>query len=177
MMSKVFVYGTLKRGFRNHHVMHGNAQFLGVGRTLQKWPLVRYGERNVPYLLPLQGLGKHIRGEVWTCSEEKLREMDVFEGVPTYYDRLLIDVVMEEEQEASNALSLSSLCSSSSLDVIGRTQVFAYVKKEHSADYLNTDFLECFTPEHNLQYRRRSEVNPHPALNLSSVSSPTVSLM
>ena len=41
---KVFVYGTLKKGFANHYLMqdglHGVARFLTKGQTKEAYPLV-----------------------------------------------------------------------------------------------------------------------------------------
>lgn len=57
----VFVYGTLKTGQPNHHVMNdaknGAATFVGKARTEKKWPLVISSKYNIPFLLPHEGRG------------------------------------------------------------------------------------------------------------------------
>ena len=57
----VFVYGTLKRGEPNEHVMTnpatGNQRFIGAARTVEKFPLIVASQYNIPFLLNQQGHG------------------------------------------------------------------------------------------------------------------------
>ena len=59
---KVFVYGTLKKGFANHHLMQNGAigvvQFVTGGLTKEAFPLVVGTDASIPFLLPLKGQGK-----------------------------------------------------------------------------------------------------------------------
>lgn len=52
---QVFVYGTLKTGQPNNHVMHtlanGEAKLIGTGRTVSRYPLVISSQYNIPFLL------------------------------------------------------------------------------------------------------------------------------
>ena len=61
-MTHVFVYGTLKKGEPNHNWItdnsHGNAQYKGVGKTLNTIPLVIASKYNIPFLLDAPGKGK-----------------------------------------------------------------------------------------------------------------------
>lgn len=56
-LHKIFVYGTLKTGQRNHYLMqdtnNGAAKFIGKGELLESYPLVRKttGKKS-PCLLP-----------------------------------------------------------------------------------------------------------------------------
>jgi len=63
-LHRVFVYGTLKRGEPNHHWMtdtsKGFSRFLGVGRTVKKYPLVIATKYNIPFILDCPGHG-HVR--------------------------------------------------------------------------------------------------------------------
>jgi gamma-glutamylaminecyclotransferase len=63
-LHRVFVYGTLKRGEPNHHWMtdtsKGYSRFLGVGRTVKKYPLVIATKYNIPFILDCPGHG-HVR--------------------------------------------------------------------------------------------------------------------
>ena len=59
---RVFVYGTLKKGFANHYLMqdglHGVVRFLTKGQTKEAYPLVVGTDAGIPFLLPLEGKGK-----------------------------------------------------------------------------------------------------------------------
>lgn len=61
-MIRVFVYGTLKRGQPNHHliesVVNGKALFIGEGKTVVKYPLIIASRCNIPFLLPVEGTGE-----------------------------------------------------------------------------------------------------------------------
>ena len=65
----VFVYGTLKRGCPNHHlienVQEGRAEFLANGVSSDPWPLVVYTQFNVPFVLDRRGTGKVWADMVW----------------------------------------------------------------------------------------------------------------
>ena len=56
----IFVYGTLKRGQPNGHVLEefGNHQFLGTGCTDLKYPLVIDKDANLPFMLDAPGKGQ-----------------------------------------------------------------------------------------------------------------------
>ena len=60
-LQRVFVYGTLKRGEPNHYLIsnseNGYAKFLGLGKTLKKYPLVIATKYNIPFLLKKVGIG------------------------------------------------------------------------------------------------------------------------
>lgn len=59
---KIFVYGTLKKGFANHYLMqngvNGVARFVTAGLTKEAFPLVVGTDAFIPFLLPLKGQGK-----------------------------------------------------------------------------------------------------------------------
>jgi len=87
----IFVYGTLKKLQPNYHHMTnlslGNASFVGHFRSQSIWPLVILTEANLPCLLPLEGFGKQIIGEVYRVDSKMLAFLDEFEGHPTDYVR------------------------------------------------------------------------------------------
>ena len=64
---KVFVYGTLKKGFANHYLMeteaNGVARFITRGHTKEAFPLVVGTDAFIPFMLPLQGQGKVNKNE------------------------------------------------------------------------------------------------------------------
>lgn len=95
-MHLVFVYGTLKRGFPNHHYMTG-AELVSEARTLEAWPLVVGGEWFTPYLLPEKGVGHRVAGELWRVPDEMMPALDRLESthLPNGYRRVRILVDTE----------------------------------------------------------------------------------
>lgn len=92
---KVFVYGTLKTGEPNHHVMSetdGEYSFISKATTQDKFPLVVGTKYNIPFLLDQAGQGNNIEGELYEVCEKKLEVLDELEAYPTLYDRKLIEV-------------------------------------------------------------------------------------
>ena len=59
----VFVYGILKRGQPNYHVItnedNGSATLVSMAKTVEKWTLVIATRFNVPFLLK--------QARTWTC--------------------------------------------------------------------------------------------------------------
>ena len=47
---------------------------------------------NVPYLLDAPGQGHKIQGQVYRVDEDKLRILDILEGVPEHYIRRQVTV-------------------------------------------------------------------------------------
>ena len=80
-MKRIFVYGTLKAGFANHHEMLRGEQYIGIYRTVEKYPLVLTGPWFSPVMFPEPGNGHSVSGEVYEIGSEKLRELDEFEYV------------------------------------------------------------------------------------------------
>jgi gamma-glutamylaminecyclotransferase len=101
---RVFVYGTLKRGFPNHGYMTG-AVFVAEARTADAYPLVVGGTWYTPYLIPEKGEGYRVKGEVWDVPEHMMPALDRLESVhlPNGYRRKLIPVVLEGSGESAEA--------------------------------------------------------------------------
>lgn len=91
---RVFVYGTLKRGFPNHAFMDG-AMFVGEALTVERYPLVVGGNWFTPYLLPEPGDGHQVKGELWDVPEAMMPALDTLESVhlPNGYRRQRIQIV------------------------------------------------------------------------------------
>ncbi len=100
----VFVYGTLKRGFPNHHYMAG-ARFIGMASTVEAWPLVVGNQWFSPYLLPERGEGHRVRGELWEVPEAMMPALDELESthLPNGYRRERISVIGEGGGEHRDA--------------------------------------------------------------------------
>lgn len=83
-LQKVFVYGTLKKGFHNHENYLkscrelGRATISGIMFHLGGFPAINLAERFTP-----------IQGEVYECGWDEILNMDRLEGVGTgFYDRV-----------------------------------------------------------------------------------------
>lgn len=85
-MHRIFVYGTLKTGEPNAHLMvdssKGKATLVGAADTVRKFPLLIGSRYNVPYLLYKPGTGHRIRGEVYDVDDKLLAFLDEFENHP-----------------------------------------------------------------------------------------------
>lgn len=82
----VAVYGTLKRGRTNHFIMELlSAEFLGEGKTAEKYPLMTDGM--LPYLFDEAGIGHRISVEIYRVSDTALAVIDRFECHPKFYAR------------------------------------------------------------------------------------------
>jgi gamma-glutamylcyclotransferase (GGCT)/AIG2-like uncharacterized protein YtfP len=80
---KIFVYGTLKRGYCRADVLQGQ-RFLGIARTAPIYLLYDLGA--YPGLVE-HCPGVEVEGELWEVDEACLRRMDEIEGVPLLYRR------------------------------------------------------------------------------------------
>jgi gamma-glutamylcyclotransferase (GGCT)/AIG2-like uncharacterized protein YtfP len=77
----LFVYGSLKKGFSNHHFLEG-AVFLGQAVTRDAARLIDCG--GFPGIVPPSGDGDYqIEGEVWRIQPESLPAIDWLEDVDT----------------------------------------------------------------------------------------------
>ena len=88
MINLVFVYGTLKRGFPNNHLLH-RARFVGEGQTVARCRLFHAG---FPVLRKgLEGyscLGAPVRGEVYLVTDQATMDaLDNLEGEGRMYHR------------------------------------------------------------------------------------------
>ncbi|KAG8004543.1 Gamma-glutamylaminecyclotransferase [Nibea albiflora] len=99
-MTRVFVYGTLKKGQPNYYRMfdstNGKAEFLASACTTQKYPLVIANKYNIPFLLNIPGQGRRVQGEIYKVDDQMLKFLDDFEGVPTMYQRTLVELEVKE---------------------------------------------------------------------------------
>ena len=94
-MERVFVYGTLKRGFWNHHLLE-QCTYLGEAVTLKEFAL--YVD-TIPFVIKDQPVSR-ICGEVYEVDEQVLMRLDQFEGHPHWYRREKISVLLEIPESA-----------------------------------------------------------------------------
>lgn len=106
-VNRVFVYGSLKAGFRHHDEIAG-AKGLGEAATALGYYLVIFGE----YPALVVGGTERVYGELYEVSESLLLRLDQFEDVPTLYQRT--SVVLSDRTRAvayTMAASAVSGCS------------------------------------------------------------------
>ena len=83
---KVFVYGSLKKGFGNHPLLDG-AEFLGNG-VIKGFDMYSLGA--FPAIVPSEkGI---IHGELYDVSPDIFQNLDWLEGYPDFYDRKPVSV-------------------------------------------------------------------------------------
>ena len=82
----MFVYGTLRKGQRNHDWL-GNAAVVGTCTTLPRFTLVDAG--GFPGVI--EPGEQSIVGEVYQISTHVLYDLDELEGYPQLFDRRMID--------------------------------------------------------------------------------------
>ncbi|XP_068124096.1 gamma-glutamylaminecyclotransferase [Hyperolius riggenbachi] len=150
-MHRIFVYGTLKEGQPNYHIMtnrkHGKALFRGTGRTEDKYPLVIAEKANVPFLLEVPGTGHRIAGEIYMVDDQMLQFLDEFESCPDMYQRTIKRIeILEwggkedspEERPAANTI-----------------ECFVYSTTSYKAEWLNLTYHDCYDSygTHGLPYQ------------------------
>lgn len=88
-MAFLFVYGTLKRGFRNDHLLRA-ARYISPARTRDAaYKMV--GVCDSAYDFPgIEEGSSYVQGEVYEVSSDLLAEVDIFEGVGADYVRRLV---------------------------------------------------------------------------------------
>jgi gamma-glutamylaminecyclotransferase len=80
----LFLYGTLKRGHKNHYLLSGQRS-LGEAATEPRYRLYDLGP--YPGLVEGAASGLAVTGELWEVDAVCLANLDEFEGVPALYVR------------------------------------------------------------------------------------------
>ena len=84
----VAVYGSLKRGFYNHHLL-ASSNFLSVG-TVKGFEMYSLGA----YPMVIEGRGS-ISVETFEVTPDVMASLDRLEGFPSYYGRQIVTVETE----------------------------------------------------------------------------------
>ncbi len=89
----IFIYGSLKKGFDNHHVIE-KAKYKCKAKTVQRFPMFAEKNANYPYLIKQPSKKYHnIKGELYEIlHDEILQKLDRFEDAPDYYERHSIKI-------------------------------------------------------------------------------------
>ena len=102
---RVFVYGTLKRGFCNHTLLD-EAEFIGEATTVERFGFYLGADdyapvvEEIPYLYRQPKAANEamaVHGVVWEISPATLWQLDRLEGHPDWYQRENIQVQMDSE--------------------------------------------------------------------------------
>ncbi len=87
MTHRVFVYGTLLRGLRNHYLLDG-ASFVRADVTVDRFTLLDFGR--YPAVVPRPR--DPIHGEVYDVDDDVLVALDALEDYPRWYDRVQVQL-------------------------------------------------------------------------------------
>lgn len=117
--SLVFVYGTLKESYHNHHWMEG-IPYVGEATLEDKWAMIE--GPGFPYLLKKDEDGHNVKGEIYDASDDDLDNLDILEGAPFHYHRRKVKAIL-------NGVTID---------------VVTYVKTRVSETDLEEDFIEEF---------------------------------
>ena len=143
-MTKIFIYGTLKKGFTNNHHLfdasHGTSTFICNAKTKEKYALIIDKERwYLPFLLDSRGTGHCVRGEVYEVDATMLQWLDRFEDVGEMYDVLEVDVQRVEGDDITGEEGDVMKC-------------LCYVMHGTIEKYLRLPHLENYTQEDAQHY-------------------------
>lgn len=101
----IFVYGTLKNGFRANHKLERET-LIGKGSTLDFFQM--YDTGSFPIIFPSSPEShKHYRGrvtgEMYSLSPSTMKDLDWYEGYPDFYDRKVFNIGLIEEEIVKQA--------------------------------------------------------------------------
>ncbi|KAH9421684.1 hypothetical protein DERP_014959 [Dermatophagoides pteronyssinus] len=153
----VFVYGTLKKNQPNHPVLfdrkNGQAKFVCIGQTVDRWPLVIASKYNIPYLLYRSNTGHKIKGEIYEIDNEMLKFLDEFEGHPQYYTR--------------RQVSISTIITDNDDNHQQILKPWTYFLDKFRSEMLQLPMYDDYNSygDHNLRYVERCDRQSGPNLN------------
>ena len=96
MTHYVLVYGTLRKGHSNHRLLH-NAEY--VDTRILPLPFVMKHLGGFPGLLPGLHTDNKITCELYRVTDTTFQSLDYLEGYPSFYNRTLIEVGIDDETE------------------------------------------------------------------------------
>ena len=90
MAKRLFVYGSLKRGFGNHSLLESS---LFIAKAITIPPLVLIDLGSFPAVLMEEGESQ-VSGEVYQVSSEVFESIEHLEGYPSFYNRTDIPIIL-----------------------------------------------------------------------------------
>lgn len=130
-MPRLFVYGSLKRGFSNAHLMHG-ARFVRACSTTTGYRLVRY-QSGYPALVHSPLSGARVHGELYEVGADLLAQLDEFEGCPDLYQRELVLLQIDAAHVDIPHVDVPNVVTAHVDAAHVEAEAFAYVIDEHRA--------------------------------------------
>lgn len=112
MQQLVFVYGTLRQGQSNHHLL-AQSELLGNHTTPPIYSLYDLGS----YPAVIEGHNA-IYGEVYRVDDDTLKQLDILEDVPVDYRREQIETpfglawmyIYQQDQQLEKLISSGDWC-------------------------------------------------------------------
>ena len=98
--SKIFVYGTLRKRFNNHHLL-ASSNFIGAAKTVEKYTMYTSG---IPFVAKSPEIS-HITGELYSVTPETLACVDELESYDplspekSWYVREEIEVICDDGEK------------------------------------------------------------------------------
>lgn len=89
-MKYLFTYGTLKKGFLNHHFLE-DCKFISRAITCEKYQMYPAINYLFPFLIESER-NSFIKGEVYLIDEKKEEDLDYLENYPIMYIKKYIKV-------------------------------------------------------------------------------------
>lgn len=89
MSNLVFVYGSLRKGFSNHHFLN-NSEYIGDFTSEEQFYLITYKSLSFPYLLEDLEIDRpksNIKGEIYRVNDDVLSKLDNLESNSVIYQR------------------------------------------------------------------------------------------
>ena len=97
MRTILFFYGSLKRGYSNHHRVAGQT-FLGEAATAPKYRIIELGQYGGMIRDEADGLA--VTGELWAVGAACLADLDAFETGEGLWARMAVEVVGHDDVQS-----------------------------------------------------------------------------
>lgn len=94
---RIFIYGSLKKGFKFHETYLAGDLSEPQGKALASLEYSLY-DNGMAHMIR-EKTDVQAKGEVYLVDEDVLKELDNFEGHPVVYKREMIDIVDENGNE------------------------------------------------------------------------------
>jgi gamma-glutamylaminecyclotransferase len=106
-MKRIFAFGTLKRGFPLHQEGLSRANYLGDGRTVERFRMFIAGPWFAPMMLNRPGSGLRVRGELYEIEDAQLAIIEALESIGQPGNER---IVVEGESHRGRTVGRLSVC-------------------------------------------------------------------